>query len=256
MIEREKGHAPGEEIRRLREARGLRPVDVQRISNLVTRGKNCADFGITEVTLAEIENEQSLPNVRQLFSLAACFEVPLKSILALYGVDPAEIHAYHDAARDVETQIATVGRSFVLPFDNGFDVRHSAPITGDVLQWAGLPDVLRSRLDPARYKYAWIGAQDDAMAELVPAGSLVEIDRNQTKIEVGSWPALRDRPIYFCWTTEGYRCAWCELADDQLLLIPHPLSHTPVRVYRTPREAAIIGRVTFGWVPFGGSAKH
>src|ERR1700722_12068415 len=80
---------PGTEIRRLREEKGLRAVDVQRISDSIKLRKQCTDFGISHATLNDIENEHSVPNVRKMFSLAASLEVPLESILALYGVAPA-----------------------------------------------------------------------------------------------------------------------------------------------------------------------
>jgi hypothetical protein len=186
-----------------------------------------------------------------MFSLASSLQIPLESILTLYDADPGEVKNYYDRPDPEGTRIAPLDSAFVLPFDRAFDFRRTGPIDGDIMQWQGLPYTLRERLDATRYKYAWVGTEDDSMADLIPPGSLIEIDRNQTNIEVANWSSLRERPIYFSWTRDGYRCSWCEAVDDELVLLPHPASHAQVMIFRTRRESTIVGRVTFAWVPFG-----
>jgi transcriptional regulator with XRE-family HTH domain len=239
----------GDHIRRLREERGLRPVDIQRISEMVRLQKNCPDFGISHATLNDIENEHSVPNVRKMFSLAVCFRIPLDHILALYDAAPGDVQHFHEESSGEETRMEAVDPAFVLQFDTAFDVRQTGPVTSNITQRPELPIPLRSRLDPANYSYAWIGTQDDAMADLIPAGSLVEVDCSQTSVEVATWATLRQRPIYFCWTKDGYRCSWCERNEDGLTLLPHPVSPAKTRRYHG-REAIVIGRVTQAWVPF------
>ena len=246
--------APGEEIRRLRERRGLRPVDIQRISEGIRIRKDCADFGISHTTLNDIETGHSIPGARRMFSLAVCLQVPLEQILALYGVDPAEVAEYApDTAAEIPVETSTLISDFVLAFDTAFDARRTSPLASDSRQWSALPEPLRARMNPSKYNYAWIGTEDDSMADLIPGGSLVEVDRNQTNVELASWVSMRDRPIYFSWSKDGYTCSWCEEDGKDLVILPHPASHTPARRYRTPREAYIIGRVTYAWVPFVGS---
>ena len=46
-----------------------------------------------------------------------------------------------------------------------------------------LPSSFLARVDPARYRYAVIGSNDDAMADMLPPQSLVEID-NQTLVSI------------------------------------------------------------------------
>jgi len=248
---------PGNEIRRLREERHLRPVDVQRISDAVKRQMNCADFGISHATLNDIENEHSVPNVRKMFSLAVCFRLPMESILALYGAPPEGVRQYLDDPGQQRSlgDLAFPGAdpSFVLQFDMAFDSRRTAPLATDVAQWPKFPWVLRDRMSPSNYSYAWVGTEDDAMADLILGGSLIEIDRSQCAVEIAAWSELRERPIYFCWTKDGYCCGWCEEDSEELVILPHPASHAQTRRYRRPREAAIIGRVTYAWVPFGAS---
>jgi transcriptional regulator with XRE-family HTH domain len=247
--------SPGAQIRRLREERGLRPVDIQRISETVKLRKNCADFGISHGTLNDLENENSVPNVRKMFSLAVCFQVPLEYILTLYDASPGEISAFcqnpaveesHEPAR-----IETIDESFIVQFDTAFDVRRTSPLLGNDSALRSLPLAIRSQLDPTRYSYAWVGTEDGDMADLIPGGSLIEIDRRESTLKTVKWTSLRSRPIYFSWTKDGYRCSWCEENERELVLLPHPASGAQARRYKKPREMTLIGQVVHAWVPFG-----
>jgi transcriptional regulator with XRE-family HTH domain len=242
-------HAPGAEIRRLREEKGIRPVDVQRISETIKTRKNCSDFGISHATLNDIENEHSVPNVRKMFSLAASLGVSLDSILALYGAAPADVKQFYDGASET-ADVHAIKVPFEVPFDTPFDARRTSPVGAEARKWPTLPDVVRDRVSPSRYGYAWIGTEDTAMRGLIPPGSFIEVDRSQNIVVAATWSTVRDRPIYFCWTRDGHRCAWCEESEGELILIPDPASQTPVRFYKAPREARIIGRVINAWVPF------
>ena len=53
-----------------------------------------------------------------------------------------------------------------------------------------------------------------------------------------------DRPIYFVDLRNEYACSWCELVEDKLLLLAHPLSPIKTRVFVFEKEAEIIGQVT------------
>ncbi len=51
-------------------------------------------------------------------------------------------------------------------------------------------------------------------------------------------------PVYFVALPDAYACGWCELQGNQLLLIPHILSHvSSIRRFSYPKEAEIVGRV-------------
>jgi len=41
-----------------------------------------------------------------------------------------------------------------------------------------------------------------------------------------------------------YACAWCEIKDGQLTLIPHPDSGEQTRTFRYPSKVEVVGRVT------------
>ncbi|MFZ0923171.1 MAG: hypothetical protein WA020_08905, partial [Candidatus Acidiferrales bacterium] len=42
----------------------------------------------------------------------------------------------------------------------------------------------------------------------------------------------------------GYACSWCELQENRLMLVPHPLSPCSIRQFVYPDEAEIVGQVT------------
>ncbi len=139
--------------------------------------------------------------------------------------------------------------------NSDFYVSHSSLAdveTGSVptQELAALPPVLRERLDAGRYRYAVVGPKDDTMGELIPAGSIVEVDVTQNAVQVFDWRSMRERPVYLVWHANGHSCCWCQLEGKELTLLPYPLSRQPVRRFRAPREASVIGRVTNAWLPF------
>jgi hypothetical protein len=120
---------------------------------------------------------------------------------------------------------------------------------------AALPPALRSRLDPRRYRYAIVGVKDDTMGDLIPPGSLVEVDVMQNAVQVFDWRSMRERPVYLVWHTDGHSCCWCQQQGKELTLLPYPLSRRPVRRFKVPREASVIGRVINAWLPFDREPK-
>ncbi len=243
--------APGSEIRRLREERHLRPVDIQRISDAVRRDRNCPDFGISHATLSDIENENAVPSVRKMFSLAVCLGLPLEHILALYGASPEDVKQHQSVPDPLQRAVEPVTAPYSLRFDNACDSRYTGPLTVDLSALSAMTALHHRSSGPTSYGYAWVGSEDDTMADLIPGGSLIEIDLTDAAVRTGAWCDLRERPIYFCWTRESYRCAWCDEDGADLIVVPHPASHVQARRYRQPREARVIGRVTHAWVAFG-----
>ena len=97
--------------------------------------------------------------------------------------------------------------------------------------------------------FGYIGAADWTMWPLLPPGTFVQIDPKQTRVQKG--PIQKEtgqsqfaRPIYFVDIRTGYACAWCEIKNGMLTLIPHPLSGQQTRTFRHPNEAEVVGRVT------------
>ena len=235
----------------------IKPSDVERITRVIADAKRNSDFYVPHSTLADIE-AGSVPSVHKLFSLAISLKVPLDELLLLFGVDPKEISDYEATAGPeapkVENQSLAASDPpfrFALNFDTNFSTRETTLLKLRPHDTANLPSVLQSQIDPVRYRYAVIGTNDDSMGELLPSKSIVQIDTSQNRVQVFAWRALRERPIYLVWHTDGHTCCWCQVDGRELILVPHPLSRQPVRRFKMPREANVVGRVTNAWLPFG-----
>ena len=111
-------------------------------------------------------------------------------------------------------------------------------------QYGGPPISGLPPLDTSQSLYGYIGTKDFTLFPLIRPGSFVQIDTTQKKVMHAGWSNEFDRPIYFVELRNGYACAWCELEDRKLLLVPCPQARIPVLQFRFPDDAGILGRVT------------
>jgi transcriptional regulator with XRE-family HTH domain len=243
----------GKGIRELREERFVKSSDIERISRSIAVVKG-ADFYIAHSTLADIETG-SVPSIHKLFSLAACLKVSLEELLLVFGIDLNEIRQF---SSQVESGLR--GEAAIEAREPGFRVQHdldasfnsheTSLLRLNPQEMAALPPRLRNRLDPRRYRYGVVGLNDDTMGDLIPPGCLVEVDVLQNAVKVFEWKSIRERPVYLVWHTDGHSCCWCQLEGKELTLLPYPLSRQPIRRFKVPREASVIGRVINAWLPF------
>jgi transcriptional regulator with XRE-family HTH domain len=249
----------GKWIRSIREERLIKPSDVERISRNIADRKGNSDFYVSHSTLADIETG-SIPSIHKLFSLAICLRVSLHDLLLPFGIEPEDLapsRSEFDSISPLQTPsvpapaASTPAFRFQLNFDVNSSNRETNLLRVPPRELQNLPTFFRARLDPARYRFAVIGWDDDAMSDLLPAKSLVEIDTAQNTVEVFPWQTLRDRPVYLVWHTDGHTCCWCQVDGRELTMLPHPLSRQPVRRFRMPGQASIVGRVTNAWLSFG-----
>jgi transcriptional regulator with XRE-family HTH domain len=242
-------------IRELRNERLLKASDIERITRALADAKQNPDYYISHSTLADIE-AGSVPSIFKLFGLAIALRVPLDEILRQVGIGPEEVSSYGVEWREgllqlTRGEVPEAGFRFQLHFDTAVDTQQTTLLKGQMQEVKDLPAPLQARMDLTRYRYALIGTKDDCMAEILPPGSLAEIDTTQTNVQVGIWRTLQERPIYLVWHNEGHTCCWCQLGERELMLVPHPLSRQLVRRFKVPREAYIIGTVVNAWLPLG-----
>ena len=254
----------GKWIRELREERFVKSSDIERISRSIAEAKGNPDFYVSHSTLADVETG-SVPSIHKLFSLAACLKVSLEELLLVFGIDAGDVRQF---AGQLEPGLPRLeppearepSFRFQLNFDASLNSHETNLLKLNPQELAALPPVLRKRLDPKRYRYAVVGLKDDTMGDLIPPGSLVEVDVMQSTVQVFDWRSMRERPVYLVWHTDGHSCCWCQLEGKELTLLPYPLSRQPVRRFKVPREASVIGRVINAWLPFeqlpNGSATH
>ena len=239
---------PGKRLRLLREQLGLTVRDVEAASGcLAAKGGNSA-HSIPLSRLSDIENKEVVPSIYRIYSLAVTYRIDIREILAWYGIN------FDDMAGDlaiatlpnthrIETLDATGTVKIPVLEDSAFDPTHTQNLGRIIQQWGAVPFAYLSQFANVSFTYAYIGTEDFTMSPLLPPGSFIQIDESRDKVLESAWKSEADRPIYFLETRNGYKCSWCRLQDGQLILQPHPLSPEPVRIYRHPQEAEVVGEV-------------
>ena len=240
----------GQIIKKLREERFLKSSDIERLSRAIADARKNTQYNIAHASLSEIE-AGSVPGIFKIESLAIIFKIPLVQMLMVFGIDPHETEqlASRAAPRQTElepTGLVETGLLFRLNFDNRVNPKETSLLPEKPEEWGLVPAALAKRLHPERFIYAVVGLDDDSMGEIIPPGTLVEIDREQNVIQEFSWKTLRERPIFLVWHDDGYSCGWCQQDRNELLISPHPASRRPILRLKA-REATIIGRIVHAW---------
>jgi hypothetical protein len=238
-------------IKQQLEERFIKASDLERLSRSIAEAKGNSDYYVSHATLADIA-AGSTPAIHKIFSLAVCLKLPYERLLMIFGVDPKEALTYGTSGEATPNEpqaidLRSPGFRFQLQFDQRLDPRRTTLLHPDQLQAGSLP---AQELNSQRFRYGLIGLEDNSLGDVIPAGSIVEIDKEQNSVLVFPWKTLRERPIYFVWHQEGYSCCWCQQDASELTLVPDPASQQPIRRFRTPRDASIIGRVVNTWFSF------
>lgn len=241
----------GQIVKKLREDRFLNTGDIERLSRAISDRKANSQYYIAHATLKEIEDLGHIPGIHKIESLAIIFKIPLVKMLLAFGIDVRETEQLTFAAPQKETtleppELFETDLPFRLNFDNRINPHETNLLPGKPEEWGVAPSTLLRRLQPQRFTYALVGVDDDSMYDIIPAGSLIEIDREQNTIQEAFWRTMRERPIYLIWHDDGYSCGYCQQDRSELLLIPHPASQKTVRRLKA-RESTIIGRVVHVW---------
>jgi len=242
---------PGDQLRELRFRLGITTRDVENLSQKIAEAEANQEFQISNAWLTQVENSDSVPSIFKLYSLATIYHVKFSDLLLIFGVDLQKSGAHQLAARLPHTHLTTLEvcdadrtMSFPVGFDRAFDVDNTKLLTRMVEIWGEVPIALIQRLDMRHSLYGYIGLHDFTLHPLLRPGSFVQIDQRMRKIHTERWPTEYARPIYFVELRDGYACAWCELQDGHLILLPHPLSPCGVRRLDYGKDAEIIGQVT------------
>jgi len=238
-------------IKQQLEERFIKASDLERLSRAIAEAKGNPDYYVSHATLADIA-AGSTPAIHKIFSLAVCLRLPYERLLMIFGVDPKEALTYGTSGEATPNEpqaidLRAAGFRFQLQFDQQIDPNQTTLLHPDQVQTGSLP---AQGLNSQRFRYGLIGLEDRSLGDVIPPGSVVEIDKDQNTVLVFAWKTLRERPIYFVWHQQGYSCCWCQQEATELTLIPHPASRQPIQRFKMPRDASIIGRVVNAWLPF------
>lgn len=239
-------------LRAERERLSLTVRDVWRMSREIAKQRNNKDYYIAHSTVTDIENGKQLPSIYKLYSLSVIYQRRYDEIASWCGVPIADSEKEHRTLAFPRTYL--VGRpseeaqQVILTASELRQKLRSEPtnlfprilaswnerVPATLLQYFGLGDEL----------YGYIGTQDKTLSPIIRPGSFVQIDPSEKRIVDVGWRDEHDRPIYFFELRNSYVCCWCELHDNDLILVPSHESGRRARHVRYPTDVTVVGRVT------------
>jgi transcriptional regulator with XRE-family HTH domain len=251
----------GMALRKIRDSLGLTMRDVEDASAIISERHACQEYLIPPSRLSDIETKGVVPSVFRLYCLAAIYRKPVGELLQLYGIELDGTNTDWDASRPASSHLVKLesGRDMCrmpVKLDPGFDLRETTDLGRMVQQWGSVPFSLLGHLASQNYTYAFIGGEDFTMYPILQPGSFVQVDESKRVVVERHWRSEYERPIYFVETRDGFTCCWCSLRVNSLILQPHPLSPTPVRVLKHPQEAEVIGQVVGAAMRIGNLRSH
>jgi len=240
----------GKYLKDMRQHLGMALREVQEASEVLAKQENNEDLYISAARLDQIENEASAPGNHKLLSLSAIYGVDYLELLSKYGVRPDSVHHYrrmlqqkrtHPVSRD----LCNVETTLTLPMklDPRFRWEATQFVNRMVAVWGEIPASLLTNFNPRQHILGFVGLEDNTMYPLLRPGAFVLVDGEKRKVIDGEWANEHERPIYFIELRVGYRCAWCQITDGMLTLVPHPLSGVRVETFNFPDDAEIVGQV-------------
>jgi transcriptional regulator with XRE-family HTH domain len=240
----------GFRLRQIRERLNLTLRAVEEASLEIADAERNSEFVVSVARLNQIESDGSLPSLYKLYTLAVVYQLRIEEALALYGLDLGRMEEHRQRAPLQRTHILSVELGdphrtihFPVRFDPGFQPEKTAFLSRLVESWGEVPVGLLATLDFRKFRYGYIGIEDNTMAPLLRPGSIVQIDERRARVVNQGWQKESDRPIYFLELRYSYECCWCYQRGRELTLVPHPLSPCGPRTIRVPDEGEILGQV-------------
>jgi transcriptional regulator with XRE-family HTH domain len=238
----------GQRLRRTREHLGLKFREVELASQKIADKHGNEEYSIGLSRLSDIENRGVVPSIYRLYSLSTIYRLDFKEVLSWYGVDLSDQPA--DSLSFEHQRTHTVGYTAngfgmvqaPLGLDPGLDLSKTSFLSRLISRWGSLPLHMLKGLDLKQPRYAFLGSEDWSMHPVLQPGSLLLIDESRKVVNNG-WGDEWERPIYFLQHREGYLCGWCHQEKDRLMVLFHPGSLQPPRLYEFPKEIDVIGQV-------------
>jgi transcriptional regulator with XRE-family HTH domain len=243
---------PGRYLREVRERLGLTLREVQEASRRLALLECNWDMYISAARLDQLENSAngiSEPSNHRLISLSAIYGIDFLELLGKYGVKPDRVHSFRKflngrETHPISTELHDFGTTVTLPLhmDPGFRWETTQLINRMVAVWGEIPACLLTNFNPRNHIMGLVGLDDRTMFPLIRPGAFIWIDGKRRRVVNGEF-SESERPIYFVELREGYRCAWCQVDEGLLTLIPHPASGVTVQSFNFPDDAEIVGQV-------------
>ncbi|HWR15957.1 MAG TPA: helix-turn-helix transcriptional regulator [Terriglobales bacterium] len=239
---------PGNRLRMVREQLGFTLRDVEMSSQRLAEKYKNEEFIIPLSRLSDIETKGHVPSLFRLYTLAVLYRVDVEELLGWYGIDLDQIQAdqkFSEPRRTHRVEPPKALNTIEIPvkLDPGLDLRKTGNLGRMIEQWGTVPIAKLQALSNGDFTYGYIGTEDFMMYPLLMPGSFIQVDESRNVVADGVWRSEYERPIYFVETRDGYFCCWCSVKGEVIILQPHPLSPSSVRLMRFPQEAEVIGQV-------------
>jgi transcriptional regulator with XRE-family HTH domain len=246
-MERQRLNA-GQQLRRIREAKGLTIRDVETATMRLAQKSGNDEYFIPLSRLSDIETKGIVPSIFRLYSLAAVYRKTYRELATLYGIDLDNIAFEGDLVGHSDTHVIPgthANREVRLPskLDPAFHLSRTCNLGRLIEQWGAFPLAYLQRFSEDSFTYAYIGEADLTMYPLLLPGAFVQVDERKNNVVEGTWASEYERPIYFIETREGHTCSWCSREDEDLIVLPHPLSPVRPRAFKLAHEVEVIGQV-------------
>jgi len=241
-------HTPGDKLRLLRESLGFTLRDVEAASERIGLQHGRVEYIIPFSRLFGIETHGVVPNIYRIYSLSAIYRTDPHEIINWYGINFE--HRIADSRlghAPLTHKIETNDNSSGVPIpklDPSFAPETTVNLGMLVQRWGTVPLKYLETLANQNFTYGYVGTKDYTMYPLILPGTFLQIDESRCEAVEGGWRSEYERPIFFVETRyEGFRVGWCSVDGCNLTIQPHPLSPTPMKSYRCPQDAEIIGQV-------------
>lgn len=240
----------GLRLKQIRERFGLTLRQVEEASLEIADAERSSEYVVSTARLNQIENDGSLPSIYKFYALAVIYRLSIEEMLGIYGINVAKMEHHRHATLQSSTHLFTVEIGdparpvrFPIRFDPGFRPEKTAFLSRLIESWGEIPAGLLSQLDFKKYRYGFIGLEDQMMVPLLRPGSVVQVDDTRRKIVNSGWLTEYDRPIYFLELRYSYECCWCFQRGKEVTLLPHPLSPAGPQTIRIPDDGEVLGQV-------------
>ena len=240
----------GFRLKQIRERLGLTLRQVEEASLEIADAERSSEYVVSTARLNQIENDGSLPSIYKFYALAVIYRLSIEEMMGLYGINLGKMEQHRHATLQSSTHLFTVEIGdparpirFPIRFDPGFRPEKTAFLSRLIESWGEIPAGLLSQLDFKKYRYGFIGLEDQMMVPLLRPGSIVQVDDSRRKIVNSGWLTEYDRPIYFLELRYSYECCWCYQRGKEVTLLPHPLSPTGPQTIRLPDDGEVLGQV-------------
>jgi transcriptional regulator with XRE-family HTH domain len=230
----------GARLRAIRQQLQLSLREVEKNSRRIARDRGDSSYQLSTSWLARLERYDLGFTVNKLLALAEIYKIPIDQLLRADYPKKGETPSPDQLSGPNATELPTAGVRKASAKRSGAARQTHDPLPDETT-------LLATDIGPSRTLYARgiIGKLDSALDPMIPAGSIVQIDKSRREIATKqAWTHEFQRPICFLKTKDGYLCGWCELDEDShLTLIPHPRSSASSRRWKYGTEVEILGRV-------------